>query len=96
MNTIHRNDLNKEIESLMNLKGTPTGENLYRKLKDLGYEYSELGTGRSSYICSHDIEILNITSKYYLNGEFLVFGLCNFEYPKQGRVYRGYVKQIID
>ncbi|GEM_PF-3006242 len=91
INTIHRNDLNKEIENLMNLKGIPTSENLSQKLDDLG-----LGTASSSYICSHDIKILNITSKYYLNSEFLVFSLCNLKNPGLGIIYHGFVKQIID
>ena len=96
MNTIHRNDLNKEIEKLMNLKVIPTNKKLYTKLNDLGYTYEELGTGKSSSICSHNIAVMNIASRYYLNGEFLVFGLCNLQYLKKGKIYRVYVKQIID
>lgn len=96
MNTIKRNNLNKELEKLKAIKNIPTGKRLYDELYKLGYTYRELGTGSSSYICSHNIKVLNITSKLYLNGEYLVFGLCNYQYPRQGRVYRGFVKKIID
>jgi len=96
MNTIKRNNLNKEIEKLNAIKNIPNGERLYTELYKLGYTYKELGTGSSSYICSHNIKILNITSKLYLNGEYLAFGLCNYKYPGQGIVYRGFVKKVID
>ena len=46
------------------------------------YEYNEIKTDRSYYIFNHDIEILSITSKYYLNSKSLVFELYNFQSPK--------------
>jgi hypothetical protein len=97
MNTIKKKEIKKEIEKLegalkqynrMTVKATNI-------IEDMGYKFVDIGTGRSAYCCSKDIEVKNITSKKYLNGEYLVIGICNTKYGK-GVIYRGYVKEVVD
>ena len=97
MNTIKKKEIKKEIEKLegvlkkynrMTVKAT-------KVVEDMGYQYAYLGTGRSAYCCSKDIGVKNITSKKYLNGKFLVIGVCNAK-NGQGVTYRGYIKEIVD
>ena len=97
MNTIKKKEIEKEIERVtealkrynrMTVKATNVVE-------DMGYEFVHLGTNRSAYCSSKRIEVKNITSKKYLNGEYLVIGVCNTKYGN-GVIYRGYVKAVVD
>ena len=93
MNTIKKKEIEKVTEALkkynrMTMKATNVVE-------DMGYKFVDIGTGTSAYCCSKQIEVKNITSKKYLNGEFLVIGVCNAK-NGQGVTYRGYVKEVVD
>ena len=97
MNTIKRKDINKEIEELNKIlsKYTYMYEEACDELVERGYECEYLGTGSSSYICSKSIQVMDIVSRRYLNGEYLAVGICN-RGNGRGVLYRGYVKAIVD
>jgi len=63
------------------------------ELEQLGFHYEELGTGESAYTCSGKIEVMDIKSRYYLNGKYLVVGMSNRGYRK-GCIYRGMVIEL--
>ena len=73
-------------------KSTMT-EELRIWLKDRGYVEEYLGTGNSAYITSCDIKEMDIKSRKYLKGKYLVVGLSNIKNGK-GNIYRGLVKSI--
>ena len=96
MMTITKNEAKEEIkilEKIVNSKNLMTYE-IKTKLREMGYVFSSLGTGKSAYICSRQIKIKNIESKYYLSGEYLVIGCANTQYGK-GCIYQGFVKKIV-
>lgn len=68
-------------------------ENLERE----GFEFTYLGTGFNSYICSMRIDIIDTRkNKIYKNDNLLLgIGICCEKYGK-GSLYRAYVKEIID
>jgi hypothetical protein len=97
MNTIKANKVEKEIKKIKTiLSAFPNmNDEVDSVMKALGYEYEELGTGQSAYICSGIVAVRDIKSKNFLNGKYLVVGCSNRRYGK-GNIYRGYVKEIIE
>jgi len=96
MNTIKRTEVKKEIKNLKKIVNqfqimTPK---ICKELEEKGYELCDLGTGTSAYTCSRVVNKMDIKSRFYLNGKFLVAGLSNRRYGK-GSMYRGYVKKIV-
>ena len=96
MNTIKNNEVKKEIKVLeKKLKDfTMMNKNAKQLLEDLGYTQEMLGTGESAYITSKNIKEMNIKSKQYLNGKYLVVGISSIKNGK-GCIYRGFVKKIV-
>lgn len=97
MNTIKKKEIEKEIERVTEAlkKYNRMTVKAINVVEDMGYEFVDIGTGRSAYCCSKRIEVKNITSRKYLNGEYLVVGTCNTKYGN-GVIYRGYVKAVVD
>lgn len=85
-----------EIKELSKIIGETTvlGKNIKKKFEEMGYEYAILGTGASSVIRSKEIKVMDLNSKKYLNGKFIVVGIYSIAKNGKGITYRGYVKQI--
>jgi len=90
-------ELKKEVENYVKQNNiTRHGKHFDNWLINKGFEYAHLGTYPPSvgFITSMDIEILEISSKYYLNGTYLVVGAAAMGYRKGGNLYNGYVIEI--
>ncbi|HBG13469.1 MAG TPA: hypothetical protein DDX68_20775 [Clostridium sp.] len=96
MNSIKQSALAEEIQMLKEISKDRTLKvsEKYQMIEDLGYTFKYLGSGSSAYTCAHQVGVLNIHSRKYLNGNYLVYGTCNIAYGR-GVIYRGYVKLII-
>lgn len=95
---IKRQDVENEIIELEKIleKYNIMTPKACKELENRGYHREALGTGDTAYTRSKLIRIQNIRSKCYLNGEYLVIGICNKAFSKGGQLYRGYVKKVID
>lgn len=63
-------------------------------LERLGFTDCDLGTGFSSYTHSLQVSVMDIKSRKYLKGRFLVVGESSRPYGQYGQMYRGYVVGI--
>lgn len=98
MKEIKRKNVIREIKKLEKIlkKHDRMDTKAKQELENLGYEEEILGTGYSAYTCSKYIGVMDIKSKCYLNGEYLVVGMCNLRYGRYGHQYRGMVKKVIE
>lgn len=96
MEVIKREDVEQEIEELTELLSgySRVNEKVEKLLEDRGYTLETLGSGSSAHTSSLFIGVKNITSRKYLNGDYLVVGVANFSY-NMNTYYRGYCKEII-
>ena len=97
MNKIRREDINKEMEILKEILSNywRMDDKAYSELYKRGYMLMDLGSQKDAYICSKQIRIKELNSQKYLNGEYLVVGICNTLYGGWP-MYRGFVKEIVD
>ncbi len=89
----------KEINKYKNLAKKAIGnkkrfdKELHDSLKKLGFTLEILGTGKTAYTSSLVIDTMNIVSRKYLQGEYLVVGMSGIG-NRHGTWYRGYVMKI--
>ena len=96
MNTIRMENVKEEIKLLNKRleKVNRIGKNTKIMLEKLGYTESYLGTGKSAYICSKQVKVMDIKSIKHLNGKYLAIGQAN-TFMKKGNMYNGFVKEIV-
>jgi hypothetical protein len=95
METITKNRVKEEIkilEQIVNSKKIMTPK-IKNELKNKGYIEANIGTGKSAYTYSRRVEVIDVQSKFFLNGRYLVVGCANQQYGK-GCLYIGFVKEI--
>ena len=62
-------------------------------IEKYGFLPAVLGTSYNNYICSSEAKIMDVKSKKFLNGKFLVIGVAN-EKRGRGIYYKGFVLEI--
>lgn len=95
MEVIKRKDLENEKKKLTNITKT---QNWQEILVASGYENKILGTSIKYAIHHKEILEMNIKTRKFLNGEYLVVGLgCEFRNSDtRYKYFVGYVKEIKD
>ena len=92
MNTIKRELVKNEMDYLKEIK---RDDNFYNKLEELGYTLTTLSSSSKCFLLEKDIKEMEIKTKKYLNGKYIVVGATPEYY--QGYKYlksKGYVKEI--
>ncbi len=68
---------------------------IYDYLYKQGFKFVILGSGKSAQISSLKVKIMDIKTRYYCYGKYLVVGTAARTTSK-GWYYRGYVMKIIE
>ncbi len=99
MEKIKVDDIEKEVKKIKKaIEGfRRMDEKAIENLEREGFEFTYLGTGFNSYICSMKIDIIDTRKNkiYKHNNLFLCIGTCSEQYGK-GSLYRAYAKKIED
>lgn len=96
MNTIKQSAVTGEIITLQEISNDRTlkPREKYALVEEMGYTLKELGSGETAYTHAHQVNVQNIHSQKYLNGNYIVYGTWNTKHGR-GVIYRGYVKLIV-
>lgn len=96
MNTIKNSAIAEEIITLQEISNDRTlkPHEKYARVEEMGYTLKELGSGVTAYTHAHQVNVQNIHSQKYLNGNYIVYGTWRIKHGR-GVIYRGYVKLIV-